>query len=342
MKVLLVGSIGAYAIERHFLKYIGQIEGVVADIFVAHDLFVDFYKKSVANKIRFRLGFSHIFAVINKQLCEKCEAFNPDVLVVFKGMEILPETLQFLKAKRIKLVNYNPDNPFLFSGRGSGNKNVSNSIGLYDLHFTYDHAIASRITEQYKLPARILPFGFEVSEEVYRQSQEADEIPKLCFVGSADRDRARFIASLLQAGVEIDLIGNGWNNAGISKQAQIHEAVYGNEFWITLRKYRAQLNLMRPHNPYSHNMRTFEVPGIGGIMLAPGTTDHRNYFEADHEIFLYDAINDCIDKCKELMSMPAIQANTVRNAARTRSIRSGYTYQDRSRQMINDIKTVLG
>ena len=42
---------------------------------------------------------------------------------------------------------------------------------------------------------------------------------------------------------------------------------------------------MRIHNPDSHNMRSFEVPGVGGIMVAPDTKEHRIFFEVGKEIF---------------------------------------------------------
>jgi hypothetical protein len=75
-------------------------------------------------------------------------------------MEIFPESLQWAKQKGIKLVSFNPDNPFIFTGKGSGNSNVTQSIPLYDLHFTYNHEIEQQLREKYRSKIAYLPFGF--------------------------------------------------------------------------------------------------------------------------------------------------------------------------------------
>ncbi|HLY70820.1 MAG TPA: hypothetical protein VKR53_13905, partial [Puia sp.] len=139
-KILIVGSDQVWSIERIYLKYLAEL-GIDTELFAAQNLFYDYYKKSAFNKIVFRLGVSFIYNKINKLLVEKAHQYKPDVICIFKGMEIFPETIDKLKVKGCKVVNYNPDNPFIFSGRGSGNKNVKNSIGRYNLHFTYDKAV---------------------------------------------------------------------------------------------------------------------------------------------------------------------------------------------------------
>ena len=104
--------------------------------------------------------------------------------------------------------------------------------------------------------------------------------------------------------------------------------------WDTLRKYRIQLNIMRPHNLDSHNMRTFEVPGIGGIQLAPDTKEHRLFFEADKEIFLYNTVEECVNKINYLLSLTTEQANQYRTYAREACVKNKYSYKDRAQQVL--------
>lgn len=97
---------------------------------------------------------------------------------------------------------------------------------------------------------------------------------------------------------------------------------------------------MRPHNLDSHNMRTFEIPGIGGIQLAPDTIDHRGYFEDGKEIFLYKNLEECVSKITNLLKLTKNEASLIRENARNKSIQNNYSYQERANQVLNLINSL--
>jgi len=341
MRILIVGADSKYAIEKPYLKYLSKSKEVsYIDLFAAQNLFLKYYNKSIVNKILYRAGISKILNEINSRLKEKVSASRPDVIIVFKGMEIFPETIKVIKGLGIKAVNYNPDNPFIFSGKGSGNKNVTNSIRLYDLHLTYNMEVKDKIEKEYKIPVKILPFGFEVDKELYVKCANQPEIIKACFVGNPDNERARFIMALADEGILIDIYGTNWDRYISHPNITVHPPVYEHELWKTLRRYRVQLNLMRIHNLNSHNMRSFEVPGVGGIMVAPYTIEHELYFENQKEVFLYKTVADCTKTIRKLLSMSSTEAAQIRENARRRSITSGYTYKDRANQLLRELQNL--
>jgi spore maturation protein CgeB len=339
MKLLLVGSDEVWSLEKHYTKYLGEV-GVNVKVCPLQSIFYKYYNKGIVYKILFKLGFSGIEKTMSGSLKTTVEEFQPDVVWVFKGMEVAPEVLKWIKAKGIKTVNYNPDNPFLFSGKGSGNKNLTNSIGLYDLHFSYDREIKSRIEKDYGIPCKILPFGFELNDQLYQECCKEKELLKLCFLGNPDKERAEFIMELADE-VTIDVYGNDWGKFVQHKNISVFPPVYDNDFWKTLRKYRAQLNLMRPHNPNSHNMRSFEVPGVGAIGLFPRTPDHEQYFNEGQEIFLYQNMMECKKLAIHILNMSETVAFEVRERARNRSLDSGYSYYNRALQSLSEIKKLL-
>ena len=124
MNLLIVGSDKIFSIENFYAKHL-RILGVDVCHFSAQGIFFDYYYKNLLNKIIFKTGLSSIYTTLNKKFKKEVAHFQPNIIWVFKGMEIFPESLQWAKDKNIKLVNYNPDNPFLFSGKGSDSGKIS-------------------------------------------------------------------------------------------------------------------------------------------------------------------------------------------------------------------------
>jgi len=337
LRIFVSGSDQIFAIENFYVKYLRE-QGEEVFHFPAQRIFIDYYKSSLLNRVLFRLGLSAINQKINAQFLKSFHEFKPEIVWVFKGMELSPKSLEQVRKSGVKLVNYNPDNPFLFSGRGSGNTNITSSLGLYHLHFTYNRSVKEQLERVYPTRTALLPFGFDIDEALFEDCVRQAEICETCFLGNPDRGRANFIQTLADQGVSITVYGNGWSKFLSHPLITICNPVLGDELWKVLRKYRVQLNLMRMHNEDSHNMRTFEVPGIGGIMVAPDTPDHRLFFDDGNEIFLFKDAYECADKIKMLLSLSSEKANEIRAAARIRSLSSNYSYQDRAVQALAELK----
>ncbi len=342
MKILICGAADDHNIETIYNKYLNGIEGVECAIFPAHDLLLDYLCKGYVNKIFYRLGFNTIFTTINKKLQEAIEESRPDVVWVFKGMEILPDTIQWIKAKGIKTINFNGDHPFVFSGRGSGNKNVTEGFPLYDAHFTYIHSLKDLIEKEYHIKTFLLPFGYELSNELYDACNFKESYNYCCFIGNPDEIRVSFIRELVKEKIRIDLYGHGWNKYIESNNlCKIYGPVYGADFWKTVRQYRVQLNIFRKHNEGAHNMRTFEIPAVGGLQLAPDTEEHRSFFQDQKEIFLYSDVPDCIQLIQKITTMDDAAIAAIRAHAKERSIKSGYAYKKRAGQAFTHIQSIL-
>ena len=336
MKVFLAGSDKVYAIENFYVKYLRKL-GIEVLHFPAQSLFYDYYQKNVFHKIVFKSGLSSVLKEINRSFRNKIEAFMPDIIWIFKGMEIYPETIAWARSKGIALVNYNGDSPFVFSGKGSGNENVSNSIGLYDLFLTYNSEDKKQM-EAKNIRSEILPFGFDLEKDLFEECERIEEINRVCFLGNPDEERAKFIRDLAIMNVRIDVYGNNWNRYVSHPNITICKPVYRADFWRTLRQYRVQLNLMRPHNLSSHNMRTFEAAGIGAIQLAPATKDHQLYFKENEEIFLFRDLKSCSNKIAEIRDLSFQQIKIIRGNSRQRSLEDGYSYESRTKQALSFFK----
>ncbi|WP_260583174.1 glycosyltransferase [Sphingopyxis sp. PET50] len=101
-----------------------------------------------------------------------------------------------------------------------------------------------------------------------------------------------------------------------------------------LRRYRFQLNLFRPHNEGSHNLRSFEVPAVGGISLGPDSPEHRDFFIADRDAFYFSDAEGMLAEARKLLALPADEAEAIRGAARARTVALRSHFDDRARVML--------
>ena len=225
---MIVGSDRIYAIENFYVKYLREAEVEVFH-FPAQSYFYDYYQAGILNKLIFRAGLSGINKKINGQFLEAVNRFKPEVVWVFKGMELFAESLEKVKAMGVKLVNFNGDSPFIFSGKGSGNKNVSESVGLYDLHLTYSSAVKKEIEHTFTMPVSILPFGYNIDDELYETCCREKEILRVCFLGNPDAYRGAFLQQLAVRGVPLDLYGNNWKKFVQHPSVNIYAAVYNED-----------------------------------------------------------------------------------------------------------------
>jgi spore maturation protein CgeB len=210
------------------------------------------------------------------------------------------------------------------------------------MHLCYSRSVQQRIEKEYGIPTAFLPFGFELEEEVFNEIKNQSEILAACFIGNPDKIRVEHLIFLAKSGLQIDVYGHGWNRF-LPKlpNVRIFDAVYEKDFWRTLHSYRLQINIFRPHNRGSHNMRSFEVPASGTIMLAPDSSEHREFFQPGEEIFTYSSKRELVAQARFILELSAQEASRIRDNARQRAVNSGYSYRNRAFQACRAIEQLL-
>ena len=302
-----------------------------------------FIKPRLLHRTILRFAPALAWKLSNERLLSLAKKLQPDVVIVFKGMDIYPATLHQIKDMGIKTVNYNPDHPTQFFKRGSGNKNVSDAIPEYDLYATYSEAIEQELNTLYPdVQTVVIPFGHDVETLPQKEVVDTPDILRACFVGFADGERAAKLRMVAEQSVPLDVYGPNWTRfLGTASEIAVHEAVHGKELQGILRSYRLQINLFRPHNSGSHNMRSMEVPASGGIMLAPRSAEHDRMFEEGVEAFFFDDDEELIDKAKKILALPRGAASSIRAAARQRCVSGGFSYRDRAAAFQKAIQEIM-
>ena len=339
MKLLISDSQYSNRLASLYANAIEQ-SGHVTTMRFAHDDLSQSNNRGVGSRILHRVAPRLATRHVNRRLIELVDQFDPDVVWIFKGFHFLPATLHSIRAKDRLLVNYNADHPTEFFQRGSGKRNIADCLPLYQLFFTYSNRIAESIRSAHNgLSTHVLPFGHNVTDSEYQKIVGVEERLAVAFVGNPDPYRIEFLTKLSQAKFPVDVYGHHWENAITPSQfLKIHPAIVDTEYHRTLRRYRVQLNLFRPHNHDSHNMRSFETPACGGVMLAPESLEHQQFFESGREAFFFRSIDDAIQQCRHLLDQPKNEIDSIREAARSRSIHSGYFYHERASQALQIIE----
>jgi hypothetical protein len=220
MKVLIVGSNNNSAIERFYLMYLKEL-GVSVDLYPAADIVFDKLSRNILTRALFKTKLITWYNQVNDGFLDHVHKTSPDLIWIFKGMEIFPKTLKKLRNKKVRLANYNPDHPFIIAGRGSGNSNVTNSVGLYDLHFCYSKSLVKEIGEHYHIRSVFLPFSFEHTDVKYIEPELITEINHICFQGNPDQHRVKKIEFIANNGFEIHVYGIGWHRTTLAKNNKV-------------------------------------------------------------------------------------------------------------------------
>ena len=341
MKILLIGANNKWAIERYYVNYLTKM-GVDIYHFPVQDIIFQYHSKNLFNKFLFKSKINTGYKKVNKQFIKIAHKYKPDVIWIFKGMEILPATLDKLR-KDFKIANYNPDHPFIISSKGSGNNNVTQSVRKYNLHFCYHNELQKKIESEYGIHTTFLPFAYEEADITYIDQAEIEEKNRVCFQANPDNYRISKVNLLTQNGFEVDVYGHGWHKTNLANNSKVRIFPIATraEFWRLNQEYRVQLNLFREYNFGSHNMRTFEIPAVGGIQVAPYSDEQASFFEDGKEIFFFKNDEEMIAQIHKLLNIDKSEALTIRNAARKRSLESGYTFQDRAITVYNTFTNFL-
>lgn len=334
-KVALIGCNYPWSLETFYLKYLSAFKTLEFTLISTSEFRDKHYKISDKILNRFFPSKNIFYDKLNKHLNEEVDKIKPEIILIFKGMEIYPSTLNLWKKQGILLTNYNPDHPFIIESRGGGNKNVTNSVGLYHHHFCYSLDLCDQIRDKFNIPTTFLPFGFELTDGLYEEVATSDEVNRVCFIGNPDQQRVDSISRILSSGISVDVFGHHWDKTSIKKRnnVNIFPAVGGRDFWFNMRRYRVQLNIFRKHNIGSHNMRTFEIPAVGGLQLTPFSAEQAQFFKPEEEVFFYRSDEEMMSQINKMLDLNESDSSLIRQNARKRSIVSDYSYSNRARLM---------
>jgi hypothetical protein len=255
---------------------------------------------------------------LRRQVDVLADAGSADLVVVVKGPLIDSRTVDHLRARlSAPVVCWNPDSPFdgAVSNRGAG---IPDAVGAYDTYITWADDVAERLRRSNPYVV-IIPFAWDPLVHRPTAGRGAAD-GRIVFVGTGTTDRVAVLSRI--AHLRPLVFGERWPPV---RGVEIHPPVFGDEMSAVIGEARWNLNILRPQNARSHNMRSFEVPGAGGNQVATRTADHERFLGRDSRTQLFSSHG-------ELEAVLRMDPDEL--GLRAIDLLDGHTYVDRVRTLL--------
>ncbi|MGN6646910.1 MAG: CgeB family protein [Cytophaga sp.] len=296
-------------------------------------------KKTVLERIAYKLGYPLDLDKLNERLLLQLnQAEKPDLIFIVKGNTILPATLKKVASLKIPIVSWSNDDMF---ARHNRSRWYTRGVKWYDLVVT-QKSYNCNTDELPALGARKVLFQDKSYDadlhipclDCTQQSVKADVL----FIGTYEIERHEMMEYAASQGVVIDIYGNGWKNKIRSSNLICHEKpLYGEEFVKAISCSKISLNFLRKINRDLQTSRSIEIPACGGFMLSERSNEHERLFKENSEAVYFDSKEELVDKINYYLQHET-ERKKIADAGRERCLASGYSFEDRMKEIVRVIK----
>ena len=291
-----------------------------------------------------RINCSGRIQSINESFLELASSFCPELVMVFKGLHVLPGTIGCLQELGAKVINCHVDECFNAAYTKSY---TAESFRLYDMHFS----MRPHLFDEYRQKgARAIGFyecGYDPTV-FYPVSTNGQAIRRcqVSFVGSWSPDRTELIKSLAELSGQVDIWGWGWQRAKrqLGKCANIkiwNRLAYLEDFSKVVAGSDICLNILTPANQDQTNLRNFEIPACRGFQLAQRSKQILKTFSENESIACYDGPEELREKVVYFLEHERERV-AIREKGYQLVTGGGQRFVDRCRSVLEQVKQKLG
>lgn len=286
---------------------------------------------------------------LNRSAWEIALCVQPVMILAVKCCWLEADTVRKLKTLRIPVTNYYPDHPYCGvpldprNGASTQRRNLIEVLREYSTVWVWEQELAQRLCHD-GVSAQFLPFGVD-PDLFYPQPsppsacEECGAAHNIVFVGHHNPTRGRHIGAITRHSVA--LWGSGWKrmHGTADRFHRIHGArTFGADTARIYSRAAVSLNVLGDLNVPGHNMRTFEIPASGGVMLARYTPEQAKFFPEDDAAAYYRTPAELDDKMDRLVRDCVLASKMRRNALRIAGV---HTYSERAVSILRDCELKL-
>jgi spore maturation protein CgeB len=296
-------------------------------------------KPSFVERVRYRLRIPGDLGDANRAILRKLEETPVDALWLDRAVSIRAATLRKAKkwAPGLRIVWYAEDdmmNPHHLS------RWTEAALPLFDLWVTTKSANA----RGEEMPAmgvrRVLFVDNSYDPSLHRPIDVGDAERQaygsdISFVGTYEGARARSLADMARAGLDVRVWGNGWHRASDRPPGLRIEArpVYDDEYAKVVCASRLNLCFLRKENRDLQTCRSIEIPAMGGLMVHERNPEIARLFKEGQEAVYFETDGELVSRCRTLLADDAQCRHIARNG-HAAVLAGRYRHEDRLRLIL--------
>jgi glycosyltransferase involved in cell wall biosynthesis len=341
-KVLVIGPLNDGALAESYARAFERLGMEV----VRFDSEVALMRASrfAGNRILRRALRPALWNAVNREAVEVAERVRPALIFAVKCSFFHPETIrQIRKSTGVPFVNHYPDHPYIGIRRdpreaSALRRDLIEVLRQYSIVWMWERSLVERLHRD-GVEAKYLPFG--VDPELYRPQSVSEGLHcdacrlnhDVAFVATYTRFRCAEVAAIRKHTIAI--WGDNWPQEWrtTSGQHRAHPPVWGKGVGDIYARAAVSLNVLNAENLGGPNMRTFEVPGSGGVMLARYSAEQHEFFPENEAAVYYRSPAEIDDKIDWLLRDPELRARIRRNGAR---LAAAQTYDVRAAHVLRE------
>ena len=294
---------------------------------------------------KFKLG--PILNRISRNLISVSEEYKPDLIFIYRGTHIYPETVRKMKRTGAFIFGYNNDDPFSHKYPGYFWRHYRNCLPHYDFIYAYREKNLQDYKEMGLTNLGLLRSYYIEEKNCIIKDREL--IPKellndVVFIGHFENDgRDSILKYLIDNGINVRIFGPLWEKSEyysqFLSQMETIEPLYGDEYNLALNGAKIALVFFSRLNNDTYTRRCFEIPAAGTLMISEYTDDMNELFESDKEAVYYRKEDELLQKVKYYLDNPEIRARIAENGHK-KLASSAHEVTDRVRMILEDYNRI--
>jgi hypothetical protein len=258
---------------------------------------------SLWDRVAWRLAWQVLAKSANRKLVETANQFQPDLTLVISPRLVSPDCILALQQYGLVFVLFT-DNP-VDAHHTHTNSWVQGGFSLWDATFIWSQELVERLIENGVKKAFFHPFCSDV--EYHFPKRQANPIYDVAFIGNWDTSRKREQYLKAIADYRLGLWGSNYWNTHCQEPA-LKNLCQGmcsyQEIPELLGSAKMGLNILRPQNEEGHNIRTYEIPATGTLMLSERSRELLDLFIEDKEAVYFSHPDELRQKVEYLLQNP--------------------------------------
>lgn len=242
--------------------------------------------RAIYSRIKRRIFYKFYERKVNISFLDYTKKINPDFIIVSKGLNLWPETVNSLQQVGAKLINWNPDD---FFNEKNSNDNLIDSFKHYDLLVSSRPHLFNEYREQGA--KQLLFIDWYYVPDLHHPRHDIFKYD-LTFVGSWSALREEFISKIK---TPVVIWGGGWERSSESFKVahRVNAKIISQvEMSSIFSSSKYNLNLITQDNRDFSNLRFFEVCASGGLLITERNESSVSYLIDREDCLMYSTAED--------------------------------------------------